>query len=609
MRVEGADHKDPLLQPVRFIRILSLVHEYFAALREVFPVGSKEQRSAVLSERKAPPVKIQDAVRIFILRLGVDERVVGIDIKPRFSGRKSRIFAVRPLHRRPGRVAGRHMNALEPALHRILQKEGIIRIFRGHIDVLVDGIERDIGHAQLLPLIQEGRPPLQNIAGREHRSRLFPPAQISVSAHDARVVVVLQIQRKPGLSLQAVLPAPESALELAQPEAVIDVLGHEAVREHGVKLDQHVQDSLAAADIGKSRLHGCKGRLSDLHGAVLARHLPELLQILVQVGAVLVKGQSVDRGHKGPAVRHIRVLGDEVDDVLPESVHAHIQPEAHDALDLFADFGVVHVQVRLFFGKNVKIVLFSLLVVLPGDPLKLAVPVVGRKLLLAFKAGLAPDVIVAVGVVLASLAALYEPGMLVRGVIDHQIQQHFEPQLMRAVQHFFELLQRPVFGMYVLVIGDVIAVIRVGRRVDRAEPDAVHAKLFDIFQLVVDAVQVADPVAVSVAKAPDPDLIERHLPKIILLFHFLKSSSASVHKSSTTSFQRSFWLSRERISAWVYSTISSALARISPTASLTFIRALCVSSIAFATILTILSVNCFLWEGIAPIFFLARIYW
>ena len=151
--------------------------------------------------------------------------------------------------------------------------------------------------------------------------------------------------------------------------------------------------------------------------------------------------------------------------------------------------------------------MFSLFVIFPRNTLKLTVPVVGRQLFLSLKARIPPDIVIAVGIIFP-LAALDKPGVLVRSVIDHQIEQHLHSQLMRPVQHFFELFKRPVIGMDILVVGDVIAVIRVGRGIDRAEPDAVHAQAFNIFQLVIDAVQIADPVSVTVAEAADPDLIE-----------------------------------------------------------------------------------------------------
>ena len=89
---------------------------------------------------------------------------------------------------------------------------------------------------------------------------------------------------------------------------------------------------------------------------------------------------------------------------------------------------------------------------------------------------------------------------------------------MSPVQHLPELLQRPVVRMDIFVIGNVIAVIRIGRRKDGAEPDPVHPQGFDIVKFFIDSVQISDPVSVPVAEAPDPDLVKRHFPEIELLF-------------------------------------------------------------------------------------------
>ena len=142
------------------------------------------------------------------------------------------------------------MDALETALHRVLEEESIVGVLGCHVNVLVDRVERDIGHAQLLSLIEERRATLQDVAGCQHGAGRPPVAETSVAADDAGMIMVLQIEREPGLALQAVLPSAERPLELAQPESVVNVFGHEAVREHGVELDQHIQHAVLPAYIG-----------------------------------------------------------------------------------------------------------------------------------------------------------------------------------------------------------------------------------------------------------------------------------------------------------------------------------------------------------------------
>ena len=291
---------------------------------------------------------------------------------------------------------------------------------------------------------------------------------------------------------------------------MVEILGHKAVRHHGVKLDQHIQDPVFSPDVGQGPADPRVGRLPDLDRPVFQGHLAELLQIIVEIGTVLVIGQAVDGRDKGEAVRKVPDLGNEVDHILPEAIHPHVQPEAHDVLYLLPDSGIVHIEIRLPPGKNMQVILAALLIVLPGQALKLAEPVIGGTMPAppaARQDGVPPDIIVAVGVVPA-LAGFDKPGMLVRRVVDHQVQQDLEAQLMGPVQDLFELIQGPVVRVDIFIVGNIIAVIRIGRWIDGAEPDGVHPQGFYVVQLVINPVEVSDPVAVAVAKAPDPDLIK-----------------------------------------------------------------------------------------------------
>ena len=146
-------------------------------------------------------------------------------------------------------------------------------------------------------------------------------------------------------------------------------------------------------------------------------------------------------------------------------------------------------------------------VILPGLSLEDAGPVVrGQELAGARALAGPPVIIIVVGIVLA-LAALDEPGVLVRGVVDHQIHEHAHPALVCLLEHAPEHMQVAVIRVYVHIVRDVIAPVRVGRGVERGEPDRVHAETFEIVQPVQHAVQVADAVAVAVAEAAGPDMI------------------------------------------------------------------------------------------------------
>ena len=63
--------------------------------------------------------------------------------------------------------------------------------------------------------------------------------------------------------------------------------------------------------------------------------------------------------------RRLAGLADERDDVHAEAVDAFVEPEAHEAVDFLADFGVFPVEVGLFDGEEMQVELPGGFVPLP----------------------------------------------------------------------------------------------------------------------------------------------------------------------------------------------------------------------------------------------------
>src|SRR5690348_3713039 len=61
--------------------------------------------------------------------------------------------------------------------------------------------------------------------------------------------------------------------------------------------------------------------------------------------------------------------------------------------------------------------------------------------------------------------------------------------------------------MDVVVVGNVVTPIAVGRRMHWREPDRIDTKRLDVVELGDQAAKVAVPVAIAVAKGADIDLI------------------------------------------------------------------------------------------------------
>src|ERR1700751_4882660 len=98
--------------------------------------------------------------------------------------------------------------------------------------------------------------------------------------------------------------------------------------------------------------------------------------------------------------------------------------------------------------------------------------------------------------------------MLVGGVIQHKVENDVNASILRGALHAIEVGERPVHGIDVFVIGDVVAEINLRRRKARRDPDGVDSKLLQVVELGGDSGKVADSIIVAVGKAAGIDFIE-----------------------------------------------------------------------------------------------------
>ncbi len=125
-----------------------------------------------------------------------------------------------------------------------------------------------------------------------------------------------------------------------------------------------------------------------------------------------------------------------------------------------------------------------------------------------------PPVPVPLGVVLRG-ARLHEPGMLVRGVVDHQVHDQLHAPGVQPVRQLPQLLERAEDRVHVAVVADVVAVVVLRGRVDRGQPDDVDAEPVQVVELADDAAQVPDAVPVRVGEAARIDLVDDGAPEPI----------------------------------------------------------------------------------------------
>ncbi len=101
-----------------------------------------------------------------------------------------------------------------------------------------------------------------------------------------------------------------------------------------------------------------------------------------------------------------------------------------------------------------------------------------------------------------------EPWVLVGGVVDDQVHEDLDAASVGRGEQLVEVGEGAKGGVDVLVVADVVAVVVLGRAVDRAEPEHVDPELSQVVELGDDAGQVADAVAVRVHEAARVDLVD-----------------------------------------------------------------------------------------------------
>ena len=179
----------------------------------------------------------------------------------------------------------------------------------------------------------------------------------AVAADDARMVMVLDIQRVPAAPFELELPVGEGLFHLHEIELGREDFIIEAVRLHvreGDHLIEHVLRPLG--DIAERDIRRGHRAFADDKAVIITEHIAlEFLEIGVYLRAVGVILHAVCRRELRVRIRQAGSLGDKGDNVLTEAVDTHVQPEAQDLFDLLAHGGIIHIEIRLFFCEQMQI--------------------------------------------------------------------------------------------------------------------------------------------------------------------------------------------------------------------------------------------------------------
>ena len=453
------------------------------------------------------------------LILGVDLAVIRVHREPGFARRKAGVGRRAPLHGRPGVVAAFPPDrvtdpsfgvTLCPALAHHVQNLDIPAFL--YPEVI-------IGHAELFALIDIGRPlhPVQEDC--QHLRRFHPVRAVVGEAGDAaRQIVILPEKAVPALTVKALLPAGEDLFQFYEVnrDHVPFLFARDLVDLHVLKLEDHGKLGSVRIAVELCPLYIRAPGFSDRHQAGSLKGRPaHLADIGMQRGGAL---------HKAV----VRVFSQVIHDIQAEAADATVGPPVDHAVELGSELRIIPVQIRLFDRKLMEIILPQFRHPFPGRAAETGLQLIRGRHAVA----VAPDVVVVIRI-LPALFCLDEPAVLIRGMVQHQIQNDPDPALPCLGNQVVHVLQRSEDGIDVLIVRDVISIVILRRAEDRREPDCADAKFLKIIQLCEDPGEVPDSVAVGVTEAPRIDLVNHRLlpPGDVHLFHsffppsFFSSSS------------------------------------------------------------------------------------
>ena len=387
-----------------------------------------------------------------------------------------------------------------------------------------------VAHPDLVPVVNDGR------AGKGQQDavhQLQPPAVVveqgrqpaagaDVDAH-LRIVAIRQVHV---VALFLGHHLERQLVVVAQEETPLAIVGNVGGLPHDLDHRVAVLETQGHEEPGHERK--VEGHVAFVARAEIGQHVARPLVGLGQDHAV--------------AVARIHLLAQQLDDgavaldqignrVEPQRIHAQVEPEAHAVDDLAHHLGVVVVEVRLVREEAVPEVRLGHRV--PGPVRLLGVGEDDARVLILL-IGVAPDVVVALLRSGRRLPRDLEPRVLVRGVIDDQLDHDLHPARVRRGQEVLEFLHRTVLGMDVAVVRNVVAIIAQRRRINGQQPDAVDAQIFQVVQFLLQAREVADAIVVAVEERLDVQLVDDG----VLVPEGIAGAAASLGHAGRGSFRR-----------------------------------------------------------------------
>ena len=208
-------------------------------------------------------------------------------------------------------------------------------------------------------------------------------------------------------------------------------------------------------------------------------------------------------------IRQARRLLDGVHHVDAEARDAPVHPKSHGFVHLLPHRRVFPVQVTLPRREGGQVVFAGLFILRPRAAPKEGHPVVRSTAVLA-----GPEIIkIAVGRIGVGKRRP-EPDMLIGGVVGNEVHQDADAARLCLRNEAVELRKRAIFLVDCIIVGNIIAVIPVGRGINRRKPEKIHPQLMQIIKLGDHAAKIADAIPVPVTERARPNLVNDFFPRI-----------------------------------------------------------------------------------------------
>jgi len=220
---------------------------------------------------------------------------------------------------------------------------------------LLHRLESEVGHADLLALIDEGCAFQQHVHRRDRFGgfRRFVPEDRG----DPRIIMVLHVEGVPAVRSQVLLPTRKHLFEAQQIEPFRARLSFAHVV---FQLEDHVQIAVLFGPV-HGFFAGNAARFPDRHDRVGIKNFLQLLHIDFDSRDIHEGSPGVVADFEIP-----RFFLDMADRIQPEAVDPQIQPPADHPADFFPHLRVFPVQIRLFRRKDMEVGLARIFIVRPG---------------------------------------------------------------------------------------------------------------------------------------------------------------------------------------------------------------------------------------------------